>query len=269
MTSESIAGDPAFEDNITAGAGERINPAAVRSGGYRDHLARYLFAAHFVAGRSVADLCCGVGYGSNLLLAAGAARVKGIDIAPDAVATARQHYPGPEFEVAAADRPLDLREFDVAVCLEGIEHVADPDRLLANMAGADLAVVSSPNAEFFSGGFSGNPHHLREWTRAEFEAALSRHFSQVRMYFQWHHPDPLDLDRSLMSGLKAVVPVPLKARVWSLRYRSRSSEPPVVPQMGDHRVNYRVLRAGTLVLARLLPGLRYGKPADWVALCRR
>ncbi len=152
MTSEPVEGKRAWEGNVTEGIGERIKPAAVRSGGYRDHLARYLFAAHFVAGRPVVDLCCGVGYGSNLLLAAGAARVTGIDIAPDAIADAQQHYPGPEFEIGVADQPLDLREFDVAVCLEGIEHVSDPDQLLANMAGAGLAVVSSPNAEFFSGG---------------------------------------------------------------------------------------------------------------------
>ena len=268
MTSEPVEGRRAWEGNVTEGIGERIKPAAVRSGGYRDHLARYLFAAHFVAGRPVVDLCCGVGYGSNLLLAAGAARVTGIDIAPDAIADAQQHYTGPEFEIGVADEPLDLREFDVAVCLEGIEHVTDPDQLLANMAGAGLAIVSSPNAEFFSGGFSGNPHHLREWTRREFEAVLSRHFSKVTMYFQWHYPDPLDVDRNGLSALKAVVPVPLKSRVYALRRPASDGEPPL-PQMGSDRVNYRVHRASALGFTRLLPGLRHGKPADWVAVCRR
>jgi SAM-dependent methyltransferase len=264
-----IKGKPDFEDNVTAGAGERIKPAAVSSGGYRDHLARYLFAAHFVAGRSVIDLCCGVGYGSNLLLAAGAARVKGIDIAPEAIAAAKRHYPAPEFEVGAADEPLDLHDFGVAVCLEGIEHVSDPDRLLANMAGAELAVVSSPNAEFFSGGFSGNPHHLREWTRDEFAAVLSRHFPHVRMYFQWHYPDPLDIDRSVYSAVKAVVPVRVKSRLIRLRVRTTNAGEASLPQMGDDRVDYRVHRAGGLVIGRLLPGMRHGEPADWLAVCNR
>jgi SAM-dependent methyltransferase len=272
MTSESTARRRAWEDNVTQGIGERIKPAAVTSGGYRDHLARYLFAAHFVAGRSVADLCCGNGYGSNLLLAAGAVRVKGIDIAADAIGAAKQHYVGPEFDVGAADQPLDLREFDVAVCFEGIEHVADPDQLLANMRGADLAVVSSPNADFFAGGFSGNPHHRREWRRREFEAVLARHFSEVRMYFQWHYPDPLDLDRNLLTIAKAVVPVSLKARLRSLRVSESTGPEPdaaALPQMGDDRANYRVHRASSLFVPRLLPGLRYGKPADWVAVCRK
>jgi hypothetical protein len=38
--------------------------------------------------------------------------------------------------------------------------------------------------------------------------------------------------------------------------------------MGDHRANYRVHRATYLSVGRLLPGLRYGKPADWIAVCR-
>jgi SAM-dependent methyltransferase len=270
MTSQSTEGKPSLADNVIQGIGERITPAAVTSGGYRDHLARYLFAAHFVAGRSVADLCCGNGYGSNLLLAAGAVRVKGIDIAADAISAARRHYVGPEFEVGAADQPVDLREFDVAVCFEGIEHVTDPDQLLANMAGADLALVSTPNADFFPGGFSGNPHHLREWTRSQFEEVLSRHFSEVRMYFQWHYPDPLDLDRNIPTMVKAVVPVSLKARLRSLRvFKSKRPDPEAtaLPQMGDYRANFRVLRASSLFVPRLLPG--YRKPLHWIAVCRR
>lgn len=271
MSSDPTDGKRAWEDNVTDGIGERIKPAAVTSGGYRDHLARYLFAAHYAPGRSVVDLCCGNGYGSHLLLAAGAVRVTGIDIAPEAVAAATEHYPGPEFDVGVVDEPLDLSGFDVAVCFEGIEHVADPDQLLANMRTAGVAIVSSPNADFFPGGFSGNPHHRREWTRREFESVLSRHFAEVRMYFQWHYPDPLDLDRSLVTLAKAVVPVTVKARLRAVRSPGPSAagaEPAALPQMGDDRANYRVHRASYLAVPRLLPGLRYGKPADWVAVCR-
>lgn len=256
-----------YEDNVTDGIGERIKPAAITSGGYRDHLARYLFAAHFAAGRSVADLCCGNGYGSHLLQAAGALRVKGVDIADDAIAVARQHYAGPEFEVGAADEPMDLSGFDVAVCFEGIEHVKDPDRLMANMRQADVALISSPNGDFFDGGFSGNPHHLREWTREEFEAALAPHFSDVRMYFQWHYPDPLDIDRSPYTLAKAAVPISWKRR-WTDRGGGEAAAPDLAAT-GDDRANYRVYRASYLQLLRVLPGLKYGKPADWLAVCRK
>lgn len=257
----------AFEDNLTDGIGERITPAAVTSGGYRDHLARYLFAAHFVPGRSVVDLCCGNGYGSNLLLAAGAVRVTGIDSAAEAIATAREHYATPEFQVGRADARLDLGQYDVAVCFEGIEHVTDPDGLLANMTAASLALVSSPNGAFFDGGSSGNPHHLREWTRREFETALGRHFSDVRMYFQWDHPDPLDLDRRPATLARAVLPVGLKRWVGRRRPRAEGAAPNLL-QSGDERRNYRVQRATARTVAGLLPGLRYGEPTDYIAVCR-
>src|SRR5947209_8021240 len=102
--------------NVVGGFGERISPDEITSGQRADHLARYLFAAHFAAGHSVADLCCGIGYGSNLLLAAGATRVRGVDIDRAAIRVAEHHYPGPEFVVAPADEPLDLDEFEVRVC---------------------------------------------------------------------------------------------------------------------------------------------------------
>jgi SAM-dependent methyltransferase len=272
MTSNPIEDKKTWEDNVTEGIGERIKPSAVTSGGYRDHLGRYLFAGHFVAGRSVVDLCCGNGYGSNLLLAAGAVRVRGLDIAADAITAAERHYAGPEFEVGPVDSPLDLRDFDVAVCFEGIEHVSDPEQLLVNMRGADVALVSSPNADFTPGGFSGNPHHLREWTRLDFQALLSRYFSDVRMYFQWHHPDPLDLDQGIFGTVKAALPIPLKVWLGSLRATgSNDLQPPAnaLPQMGNYRVNYRVHRATYLSVPRLLPGLRYGKPAHWIAVCQK
>lgn len=267
MTGMADDNQDLYEDNLTEGIGERITPAAVTSGGYRDHLGRYLFAAHYVAGRSVVDLCCGNGYGSNLLLAAGAVSVKGVDIAPDAVAAAREHYPGPAFEVGAVDEPMDLSGAGVAVCFEGIEHVTDPDVLMANMRQADVALISSPNADFFEGGFSGNPHHRREWTRKEFEAALAPHFSDVRMYFQWHYPDPLDIDRRPATLAKAAVPVSLKRRLK--REPASAAGEEGLPQAGDDRANYRVHRATSLALLRALPGLRYGEPADWLAVCRR
>jgi SAM-dependent methyltransferase len=246
--------------NVVEGFGERVSPDELRGGRRPDHFARYLFAAHLVSGRSVADLCCGIGYGSNLLHAAGARRVKGIDLDPQAISVAQRHYAGPEYEVASADHPLDLREFEVRICFEGIEHVTDPEQLLANMSGADLALISTPNADAHDEGFSGNPHHLREWTRKEVETMLSRHFSQVRMYFQWHHQDPLDQDWSLRSVAKAAIPVALKARF----------RPPVPSGPGDPDApiarDYRVHPASYLSL--LPPGLRYDKPLTWIAVCR-
>lgn len=250
--------------NVGDGFLERVSPEHLRQGLFRDHVARYLFAAHFVSGSSVVDLCCGVGYGSNLLAAAGARRVTGVDIDAPAITTAREHYEAPEFLVARADEPSDLSGFDVAVCMEGIEHVTNPDQLLANMRCAEVAFVSTPNAAYYEGGFSGNPHHVNEWTKDEFETMLSRHFSEVRMYFQWKDPDPLDQNWGLRTAAKAVLPISLKSRLRT---------PPVDEQHTQNaprasplsRMDYRVYPANYLTL--LPPGLRYSKPWVWLAVC--
>lgn len=247
------------------GFAERLAPEGLKSGNYRGDLGRYLFTGYYVAGRSVADLCCGVGYGSNLLVAAGATKVLGLDVDAEAISTARRHYPGPDFEVAAADKPLELRDFDVCVCLEGIEHVEDPEQLLANMRGADLAIVSSPNAECFEGGFSGNPHHLREWTRKEFESVLAQHFSDIHMFFQWHHQDPLDQHWRPGNVAKAFLPIWLKTRIKPPAAPDRTHPTPM--NALDYRKDYRLYPA--TYLSVLPPGLRYGKPTTWLAVCRR
>ena len=57
-----------------------------------DHLARYAFAAHWVPGQTVADVCCGLGYGTNLLAAAGAKKVYGVASSSAAVDKVRCRY---------------------------------------------------------------------------------------------------------------------------------------------------------------------------------
>src|SRR3954451_3818638 len=160
--------------NVVDGIAERIVAEELGTTHLRDaHLARYLFAAHWTTGQNVVDLCCGVGYGTNLLLASGAKRALGVDISEPAIDHATQSYQGCEFMVADAMKPLDLAAFGVRVCYEGIEHVADPQALLRTLA-TDLppsgrAFISTPNGE--SSEFP-NPHHVREFDGDEFQAML-------------------------------------------------------------------------------------------------
>ena len=68
--------------------GERVIPGQVDLDLWNEHYARYLFATRLCRGKRVLDLGCGCGYGSALLAEA-AARVTGIDSAPEAIAYAR------------------------------------------------------------------------------------------------------------------------------------------------------------------------------------
>jgi len=172
----------------SAASGERFDPRVL--GGRlveAEHLARYLVAAQFVGGRDVVDIGCGTGWGTALLAQAPARRCVGVDRDEGAVAQARKAYPDAgEFRVDdAQELSLPTDAFDVAICLETIEHLADPERALDEirrvLRPSGLLVISSPNPRVYP---PGNPHHVREFDPAELEDALGRRFAHVSLLRQ-------------------------------------------------------------------------------------
>jgi SAM-dependent methyltransferase len=124
-----------------------------------EHLERYRFASRLVSGRTVVDCACGDGTGTELLARAGAGRVHGFDVSPEAVATARATTDGTQAEIELADAhalPLPDRSVDVYVSLETIEHVEHPDRFLDEVVRVlrddGTLVCSTPNRDVYSPG---------------------------------------------------------------------------------------------------------------------
>lgn len=159
---------------------ERIVPDELaRDGGYgRDvldlHLERYRFAARWAAGARILDIACGVGYGTEILRAAGGREVVGVDRDAGALAYARARYAAPAvtFREAEAEAFEDSEPFDVIVCLETVEHVRHPARFLALLArllrpGGHLiaSVPTSPSTDI-------NPYHLHDFTENGFRSLL-------------------------------------------------------------------------------------------------
>src|SRR5437016_2442770 len=72
------------------GLRRRSRDADVRN--FRSHVKVYEFAAQFVAGKRVADIGCGAGYGCEILKKAGAAEVHGCDISKHSLRFARERY---------------------------------------------------------------------------------------------------------------------------------------------------------------------------------
>jgi len=156
---------------------------------FRRHLAVYEWIAEGVAGKRVADLACGEGYGSDVL-ATTAADVVGVDANPEAYEHARLRYvrDNLRFErnlVEAYDEPRDAIVF-----LQTIEHIQDPAALLANFARiAPVSYVSTPNRLTLApegAEKSDNPWHLREYTAAEYRELLEPHFAEVTIYGLFH-----------------------------------------------------------------------------------
>ena len=156
---------------------------------YRRHLAVYEWIAARVSGLRVADLACGEGYGSAVL-AGTAADVIGVDANPEAHEHARLRYPRPNlrFERGLVEEFEEPR--DVVVFLQTIEHIHEPEWLLARIAtAAPLAYISTPNRLTLApegAQKSDNPWHLREYTAAEYRGLLDPCFVEVRLFGVFH-----------------------------------------------------------------------------------
>jgi GT2 family glycosyltransferase/SAM-dependent methyltransferase/glycosyltransferase involved in cell wall biosynthesis len=169
--------------------GERMIPAHhAGTMMYAEHMSRYKFAAQFARGKRVLDVASGSGYGAELLKAAGASDVVGLDYNLDALAySLRTHARGkPEFLAGDAQvLPFSSASFDLIVSFETLEHVPEPERMLSELRRVlrddGILVVSTPNRGVY---LEGNPFHLHEMTYDEFSAALAGLFPHVEILVQ-------------------------------------------------------------------------------------
>lgn len=84
-------------------------------------------------GRSLVDFGCGVGQVlRNLVEGASPAAIEGLDYSEAALRAARERLPGARFTRHDIYEPLG-RLFDIALCTETLEHLAEPRRALANV----------------------------------------------------------------------------------------------------------------------------------------
>lgn len=145
------------------------------------HLRRYDLAAAMVRAKRVLDAACGTGYGGAHLVDQGeAASVVGVDIDAHAVAYARRRFgadrPNIEYRAcSAAATGLPDHSVDVVTSFETIEHVPDPDALLAEFArvlvpGGRL-IMSTPND------WGLTAHHVHSFTPDSLRASIDRYFT--------------------------------------------------------------------------------------------
>lgn len=177
--------------------GERLIPGEVDADLYNEHLARYRFVRRLTPGSRVLDAGCGVGYGTSVLSQTFALAI-GFDNDLGAVHAACQTYPQPECRFLVADvqhPPFPAGTFDCAVSFEVIEHLCEPEKLVAALANLTkpegFVVLSTPNREIYelSRGDAGpNPYHHHEFSYSEFVSLLKRYFEHVALFAQNHTP---------------------------------------------------------------------------------
>lgn len=180
--------------------GERYIPTAkpeeVGAEIHYERLHRYFFAAQFVKDKTVLDAGCGEGYGSYIL-SKYARKVVGIDIDEKSIKHASSTYIRSNLEYLVGpitDIPIEGKEvFDVVVCFEVLEHIAEHDEMLKEvkrMLKKDgIFIVSTPNKKVYSDDPSyQNPFHVKELYFDEFKALLGRYFKHLYFFGQRVYP---------------------------------------------------------------------------------
>jgi SAM-dependent methyltransferase len=239
------------------------------SGGFNPtwqrHVAAYEQCAALLPDGRILDLGCGVGHSYHLLAPR---ETVGVDI--DAAALTGQER---ETHVAdMRDLPFPDDDFDGVLSVQSIEHVPDPERVLAEvrrvLRPAGTAVFATPNRLTFARPDEIiDPYHYVEYSAEELRRLCADWFEEVELRGLFGSPRYLELvaaehaklDRLLRRDplkLRRLVPRTVRQRLYDgLLSRNRRDRDPKAAAIGTEDFE---LRAGTL-----------DECLDLIAVCRR
>jgi GT2 family glycosyltransferase/ubiquinone/menaquinone biosynthesis C-methylase UbiE/glycosyltransferase involved in cell wall biosynthesis len=170
--------------------GERFIPT--EQGRIRlEHMHRYAAVQQFIQNKIVLDVASGEGYGTALL-AKSAKSVIGVDISHEAINHASQTYVEPNLKyLQGSATQLNFGDglFDVVVSFETIEHLAEQEQMIAELARVlrpdGILIISSPNRPIYSEE-SGelNEFHVKELDFQELNDLLAEKFKSIRYFGQ-------------------------------------------------------------------------------------
>jgi len=146
-------------------------------------LSRVVAAVQTARPESILDAGCGEGLLLERVVKAVPAAVAGFDFSGAAVARARIRVPGADLREARIEAvPWPDRVFDVVICCEVLEHLADPSAALRELSRVcrGTLVLSVPHEPWFRLGnlargkyastWGNHPEHLQHWNPASFRA---------------------------------------------------------------------------------------------------
>ncbi len=158
---------------------------------YLRHLAAYEFASSYAKGKSVLEVGCGVGYGTNFL-ADYASCVEGIDVSKDAIEHCREKYNRDNLsfkKVEGLKLPFKDNTFDICVSFQVIEHI-NPESVeewlseikrVLNKDGTFLLTTPNKKLRLLPFQEPWNPHHKKEYDEEGLRQVLENIFPKVEI----------------------------------------------------------------------------------------
>lgn len=191
----------------------------------------------------VLEVGFGEGYGSELIRP-WVGEYHGVEVSEEAVAHAREKYAHEKctFHHSPVGLPFEDRSFDLVISFQVIEHVEDVDAYLAEIhrvcrpGGTILIVTPNRNHRLADGERPWNRYHVREFSPAELEHALTRELERVELFGIHGTPSLEQVERARVArarrlarvdrlGLRYVLPEELDTRLRRLlRGRTRPAE---------------------------------------------
>jgi SAM-dependent methyltransferase len=147
--------------------------------------------------RSILDVGCGEGFTIDYLVSDNERPdVQGVDFDWEALLRAKAKHPGLLFQMADIRRlPYVNAGFDLVLCLEVLEHLAEPLPALEELRRVcgGRCVISVPNEPFFMlanflrgknvSAWGNDPEHLQRWTAGQFRGLVERYFAVERIVY--------------------------------------------------------------------------------------
>lgn len=146
---------------------------------------------------NIIDLGCGEGFLENFLLKKRyKAKITGVDINPNSIKYAQKNNPGVKFLVDDIFNLKIKEKFDLALMLEVLEHLSQPEKALKTSKNLSKnLLISVPWEPWFSWlyllvglnlkRFGKHPEHCQFFNSQSLENLLKKHFKSVKIKSNW------------------------------------------------------------------------------------
>lgn len=156
-----------------------------------DHLHRYAIVSSYIDNKTVLDIACGEGYGSNLM-SKNAKFVYSVDIDSDTILAAKSKYKKSNINFlvgSASEIPIEDNCVDIVVSFETIEHHDRHEEMVSEIRRVlkpnGIVIISTPDKLYYSDKRSFiNPFHVKELYKQEFVDLFATKFKNFQLLTQ-------------------------------------------------------------------------------------